>query len=162
MASTKSYAAQEATAPLAPWTINRRDPLPHDVQIEIKYCGVCHSDLHTARGEWGGTVYPCVPGHEIVGVVTAVGDHVKKFKIGDLAGVGCLVDSCRECENCKDGLEQFCLEGMVGTYNGQQKDGSGNTYGGYSKSIVVDEEFVLSISDKLPLDAVAPLLCAGI
>jgi len=162
MASTKSYAAQAATTPLAPWTINRRDPKPHDVQIEIKYCGVCHSDLHTARNEWGGTVYPCVPGHEIVGVVTAVGDHVKKFKVGDLAGVGCLVDSCRECENCKDDLEQFCLNGMVGTYNGEQKDGSGITFGGYSKSIVVDEAFVLSISDKLPLDAVAPLLCAGI
>jgi alcohol dehydrogenase (NADP+) len=162
MASTKSYAVQNATALLAPYTINRRVPKPHDVQIEIKYCGVCHSDLHTARNEWGGTIYPCVPGHEIVGVVTTVGDHVKKYKVGDTVGVGCLVDSCRECENCKDELEQFCLNGMVGTYNGQQKDGSGNTYGGYSKSIVVDEEFVLRVSDKLPLDAVAPLLCAGI
>lgn len=162
MSSTKSYAAQDATAPLAPWTINRRDPKPHDVQIDIKYCGVCHSDIHTARNEWHGTVYPCVPGHEIVGVVTAVGDHVKKFKVGDLAGVGCLVDSCRECDNCKDGLEQFCSNGMVGTYNGQEKDGSGNTYGGYSKGIVVHEDFVLHISDKLPLEAVAPLLCAGI
>ncbi|MEO7308452.1 MAG: NAD(P)-dependent alcohol dehydrogenase [Ferruginibacter sp.] len=162
MSSTKSYAAQDATAPLAPWTINRRDPKPHDVQIDIKYCGVCHSDIHTARNEWHGTVYPCVPGHEIVGVVTAVGDHVKKFKVGDLAGVGCLVDSCRECDNCKDGLEQFCSNGMVGTYNSQEKDGSGNTYGGYSKAIVVHEDFVLRISDKLPLEAVAPLLCAGI
>jgi alcohol dehydrogenase (NADP+) len=162
MASTKSYAAQAATTPLAPYTINRRDTKPHDVQIEIKYCGVCHSDLHTARGEWGGTIYPCVPGHEIVGVVTAVGDHVKKYKVGDTVGVGCLVDSCRECENCKDDLEQFCLNGMVGTYNGQEKDGSGYTFGGYSKSVTVDEAFVLSISDKLPLDAVAPLLCAGI
>ncbi|MEO6540184.1 MAG: NAD(P)-dependent alcohol dehydrogenase [Ferruginibacter sp.] len=162
MPSTKSFAAQDATTPLAPWTINRRDPKPHDVQIDIKYCGVCHSDIHTARGEWQGTIYPCVPGHEIVGVITAVGDHVKKFKVGDLAGVGCLVDSCRECENCKDGLEQFCSNGMVGTYNGQEKDGSGNTYGGYSKAIVVHEDFVLHISDKLPLEAVAPLLCAGI
>ena len=162
MASTKSYAAQAATTPLAPWTINRRDPKPHDVQIEILYCGVCHSDLHTARNEWHGTLYPCVPGHEIVGRVTTVGDKVKKIKVGDLAGVGCLVDSCRECDNCKDGLEQFCANGMVGTYNGQQKDGSGNTYGGYSKSIVVHEDFVLHVSDKLPLEAVAPLLCAGI
>ena len=162
MGSTKSFAAQDSTTPLAPWTINRRDPKPHDVQIEIKYCGVCHSDIHTARNEWHGTIYPCVPGHEIVGVVTAVGDHVKKFKVGDLAGVGCLVDSCRECENCKDGLEQFCSNGMVGTYNGQEKDGSGNTYGGYSKGIVVHEDFILHISDKLPLEAVAPLLCAGI
>lgn len=162
MASVKSYAAQAASTPLAPWTINRRDPKPHDVQIEIKYCGVCHSDLHTARNEWHGTVYPCVPGHEIVGKVTAVGSHVKKYKEGDTVGVGCLVDSCRECENCKDGLEQFCSNGMVGTYNGQERDGSGNTYGGYSKSIVVHEDFVLSVSDKLPLEAVAPLLCAGI
>ncbi|MFM6924496.1 MAG: NAD(P)-dependent alcohol dehydrogenase [Ferruginibacter sp.] len=162
MASIKSYAAQAATTPLAPWTINRRDPKPHDVQIEIKYCGVCHSDLHTARNEWHGTVYPCVPGHEIVGKVTAVGSHVTKYKEGDTVGVGCLVDSCRECDNCKEGLEQFCSNGMVGTYNGQEKDGSGNTYGGYSKSIVVHEDFVLRVSDKLPLDAVAPLLCAGI
>ena len=162
MGSTKTYAAQQATAAIAPWTINRREPKPHDVQISIKYCGVCHSDLHTARNEWGNTVYPCVPGHEIVGVVSAVGSHVKKFKAGDLAGVGCLVDSCRECNNCKEGLEQFCENGMVGTYNGNEKDGSGNTYGGYSKSIVVHEDFVLHVSDKLPLQAVAPLLCAGI
>jgi uncharacterized zinc-type alcohol dehydrogenase-like protein len=162
MPSTKSYAAQSSETPLAPWTINRRDPKPHDVQIDIKYCGVCHSDLHTARNEWHGTVYPCVPGHEIVGKVTAVGSHVTKYKEGDTVGVGCLVDSCRECENCKEGLEQFCGNGMVGTYNGQERDGSGNTYGGYSKSIVVHEDFVLRVSDKLSLDAVAPLLCAGI
>ncbi len=162
MASTKSYAAQNATAALAPWTIDRRDPKPHDVQIEILYCGVCHSDLHTARNEWGGTMYPCVPGHEIVGRVTAVGDHVKKYKVGDIAGVGCLVDSCRECDNCKNDLEQFCSNGMVGTYNGQEKDGSGYTLGGYSKSITVHEDFVLHIADNLPLEAVAPLLCAGI
>ncbi len=162
MASTKSYAAQNATAALAPWTIDRRDPKPHDVQIEILYCGVCHSDLHTARNEWGGTMYPCVPGHEIVGRVTAVGDHVKKYKVGDIAGVGCLVDSCRECDNCKNDLEQFCSNGMVGTYNGQEKDGSGYTFGGYSKSITVHQDFVLHIADNLPLEAVAPLLCAGI
>ena len=162
MASTKSYAAQSATASLAPWTIDRRSPKPHDVQIEILYCGVCHSDLHTARNEWGGTIYPCVPGHEIVGRVTATGDHVKKYKVGDIAGVGCLVDSCRECENCKNDLEQFCSNGMVGTYNGKEKDGGANTLGGYSKSITVHEDFVLHIADNLPLEAVAPLLCAGI
>jgi alcohol dehydrogenase (NADP+) len=162
MSSTRSYAAQSAEASLAAWTIQRRVPKPHDVQIEILYCGVCHSDLHTARNEWGGTIYPCVPGHEIVGRVTAVGDHVKKFKVGDTAGVGCLVDSCRDCDNCKEGLEQYCSNGWVGTYNGKEKDGSGHTLGGYSKSIVVHEDFVLHISDKLLLEAVAPLLCAGI
>lgn len=162
MSSTKAYAAQDAVTPLAPWTIKRRDPKPHDVEIQILYCGVCHSDVHTARNEWGNTVFPCVPGHEIVGRVTAVGAHVKKFKVGELAGIGCLVDSCRECDNCKDGLEQYCTQGMVGTYNGNERDGSGNTYGGYSKSILAHEDFVLHISDKLPLEAVAPLLCAGI
>ena len=162
MASTKSYAAQDAVTPLAPFTINRRDPNPHDVQIEIKYCGVCHSDLHFARNDWGMTVYPIVPGHEIVGVVTAVGEHVKKFKVGDVAGIGCLVDSCRECDNCKDGLEQYCSNGWVGTYGGMEKDGSGATHGGYSKQILAHEDFVLSISDKQPLEAIAPLLCAGI
>lgn len=162
MASTRSYAAQDATSPLAPWTINRREPKPHDVQIDIKYCGVCHSDLHFARNEWGMTVYPIVPGHEIVGVVSAVGDHVKKFKVGDLAAIGCLVDSCRECDNCKDGLEQYCSNGWVGTYGGNERDGSGPTYGGYSKQILAHEDFVLSISDKQPLEAIAPLLCAGI
>ena len=162
MSTTKAYAAQSATSSMAPWTFERRDPMPHDVQIEILYCGVCHSDLHTARNEWGGTIYPSVPGHEIVGRVTAVGNHVKKFKTGDLAAVGCMVDSCRTCDNCKEGLEQYCSNGMVGTYNGKEKDGSGITYGGYSNSIVVHEDFVLTISDKLPLEAVAPLLCAGI
>jgi alcohol dehydrogenase (NADP+) len=162
MSATKAYAAKSATTPVEPWSIERRNPKPHDIQIEILYCGVCHSDLHTARNEWGGTIYPCVPGHEIVGRITAVGDHVKRFKEGDLAAVGCLVDSCRVCDNCKQGLEQYCENGMVGTYNGQEKDGSGNTYGGYSKQIVVHEDFVLRISDKLPLEGVAPLLCAGI
>ena len=162
MPTTKSYAAQSATTPLAPFSIKRRDPKLNDVQIEILYCGVCHSDLHFARNEWGMTVFPIVPGHEIVGKVTAVGDHVKKFKVGDLAGIGCLVDSCRECDNCKDGLEQYCANGMVGTYGGMEKDGSGSTHGGYSKSILAHEDFVLHISDKLPLAGVAPLLCAGI
>ena len=162
MNSTKAYAALSATTDVIPYTIERRNPKPHDVQIQILYCGVCHSDLHTARNEWGMTVYPIVPGHEIVGKVTAVGDHVKKFKVGDIAGIGCLVDSCRECDNCKEGLEQYCSNGMVGTYGGMEKDGSGATHGGYSKSILAHEDFVLRISDKAPLEGVAPLLCAGI
>ncbi len=162
MSATKAYAAQSATTPLAPWSLDRREPTPHDVQIDILFCGVCHSDLHTVRNEWGGTVYPAVPGHEIVGRVTKVGDHVKRFKEGDLAAVGCLVDSCRECANCKQGLEQYCLVEMVGTYNARDKHSGGVTYGGYSKKIVVTEDFVLSISDKQPLEAIAPLLCAGI
>ncbi|MDQ6762036.1 MAG: NAD(P)-dependent alcohol dehydrogenase [Bacteroidota bacterium] len=162
MSEVKAYAAQEATSPLAPFSIDRRGPKPHDVQIDIKYCGVCHSDLHTARNEWGNTVYPVVPGHEIVGHVTAVGDKVSKYKIGDLVGVGCMVDSCRECDSCKEGLEQYCEVGMVGTYNGKERDGSGITFGGYSKQIVAHEDFVLKVSEKLPLEGVAPLLCAGI
>jgi uncharacterized zinc-type alcohol dehydrogenase-like protein len=162
MSTTKAYAAQSATTPLAPWTLERRACKPHDVQMDIHYCGVCHSDLHFARNEWGMTVFPVVPGHEIVGKVTAVGSHVKKFKVGDLAGIGCLVDSCRECDSCKDGLEQYCTNGSVFTYAGQERDGSGMTYGGYSKSIVAHEDFVLHISDKLDLAAAAPLLCAGI
>lgn len=162
MASVKAYAAQSETSPLADWTIERRQPKPHDVQIEILYCGVCHSDLHTARNEWGGTKYPVVPGHEIVGRVSAVGDKVTKFKVGDLAGIGCLVDSCGDCDNCKEGLEQYCSNGSVGTYNSNEKDGSGLTYGGYSKQILAHENFVLHISDKQPLEGIAPLLCAGI
>ena len=162
MSEVKAYAAKSAATPIEPWSINRREPKPHDVQIDILYCGVCHSDLHTARNEWGGTIYPVVPGHEIVGRVTKVGNHVKKYKVGDLVGVGCMVDSCGECNNCKEGLEQYCSGGMVGTYNGQERDGSGVTYGGYSKQIVVTEDFVLKVSEKLPLAGVAPLLCAGI
>ena len=162
MSATKAYAAKSATTPIEPWALDRREPKPHDVELDILYCGVCHSDLHTARNEWGGTIYPVVPGHEIVGRVTRVGDHVKKYKVGDLAAVGCMVDSCRECDNCKDGLEQYCTNGMVGTYNGKERDGSGMTYGGYSKKILAHEDFVLQISDKLPLEGVAPLLCAGI
>ena len=162
MTSTKAYAAKSATTPVEPFSIDRRNPKPHDVQMEILYCGVCHSDLHFARNEWGNTVFPVVPGHEIVGKVTAVGGDVKKFKVGDLAGIGCLVDSCRECDNCKEGLEQYCSSGAVFSYNSDERDGTGNTYGGYSKSIVAHEDFVLRISDKLPLEAVAPLLCAGI
>lgn len=163
MPSTRAYAAHDDKSALTPWTINRRDPKPMDVQIEIKYCGVCHSDLHFAKNDWGMTIYPVVPGHEIVGVITAVGNQVTKFKVGDLAGIGCLVDSCRECDSCKSGEEQYCSgSGGVFTYNGMERDGSGVTYGGYSKNILAHEDFVLHISDKLPLEAVAPLLCAGI
>ena len=162
MTPVKGYAAQTATEPLTPYSFERRALRPHDVQIEILYCGVCHSDLHTARSEWGPSVYPCVPGHEIVGRVTAVGDHVKKFKAGDLAGIGCLVDSCRECQNCKQGLEQYCEQGATFTYNSPDRVDGTNNLGGYSNGIVSDESFVLLISDRLPLEGVAPLLCAGI
>jgi len=159
---TIGYAATSATAQLTSFSFQRREPLPRDVQIEILYCGVCHSDLHTARNEWQNTIYPCVPGHEIVGRVTAVGAKVKRFKAGDLAAVGCMVDSCRTCPNCKAGLEQYCDVGFVGTYNGEDKHLGGVTYGGYSDKIVVDEDFVLHIPAGLNLPAVAPLLCAGI
>ncbi|PWB94564.1 NAD(P)-dependent alcohol dehydrogenase [Methylosinus sporium] len=160
---TKAYAVRSATAPFAPFSIERRAPGPKDVAIDILFCGVCHSDLHTARSEWPGTRYPCVPGHEIVGRVTAVGAEVTSFKAGDLAAVGCMVDSCRRCLSCDDGLEQYCEHGFVATYNGAL-DGSGeNTYGGYSTAIVVDEHFVLAIRhEEAQLAAVAPLLCAGI
>ncbi|MDQ3626054.1 MAG: NAD(P)-dependent alcohol dehydrogenase [Verrucomicrobiota bacterium] len=162
MYSTKAYAAQSATSPLSPFSFKRRDPLPTDVQIDILFCGVCHSDLHTARGEWGSTKYPCVPGHEIVGRVVKVGRDVKNFREGEMAAVGCMVDSCHTCENCKEGLEQFCSNGATFTYNGPDKHTGGHTFGGYAKSIVVDEQFVLRISDKLDPAASAPLLCAGI
>jgi uncharacterized zinc-type alcohol dehydrogenase-like protein len=161
---TKAYAAQSATSKFAPFTLDRREPGPKDVAIAILYCGVCHSDLHTARGEWHGVQFPCVPGHEIVGRVTKVGGAVKKFKPGQLVGVGCMVDSCRTCEACKEGLEQYCdgPVGFTGTYNGAIGGGP-NTYGGYSASITVDEDFVLNIGHKeKDLAAAAPLLCAGI
>ncbi|UOQ52216.1 NAD(P)-dependent alcohol dehydrogenase [Hymenobacter cellulosivorans] len=161
MIETKAYAAQSPETDLAPWTFERRDVGPHDVQIEIHFCGVCHSDLHQIRNEWFPGIFPMVPGHEIVGRIVQVGDHVKKFKQGDLAGVGCMVDSCQVCYNCKDGLEQYCVEGNTQTYNNLGRDGV-PTYGGYSNTIVVREEFVVSVSDKLDLAAVAPLLCAGI
>ena len=162
MYPTKAYAAPSATSPLAPFSFERRDPGATDVQIDILFCGVCHSDLHTARGEWGGTTFPCVPGHEIVGRVTKAGREVKNFREGDLAAVGCMVDSCRTCKNCRDHLEQFCDNGVVFTYNSKDKHTGGVTYGGYSKSIVVNQDFVLRISDKLDPAATAPLLCAGI
>jgi len=163
--TVRAYAAASATSALAPTTIPRRDPQPHDVQIEIQYCGICHSDLHTVRNEWGNvmpTAYPCVPGHEIIGRVTKVGSQVKKFKEGDVAGVGCLVDSCRTCPNCREGLEQFCDNMPILTYNGPDRYLGGVTYGGYSENIVVNEDFALRVSDKLDLKGTAPLLCAGI
>jgi uncharacterized zinc-type alcohol dehydrogenase-like protein len=158
---TKAYAAQSATTPLSPYPIERRDPGPRDVQIDILYCGVCHSDLHTVRNEWNNTIYPCVPGHEIVGRVTKVGGQVRNFKEGDIAAVGCLVGSCRTCASCKEGLEQYCEVGFVGTYNTPDERGIA-TYGGYSRTIVVDEAFVLCVPDQRNLAGVAPLLCAGI
>ena len=164
MSKVISYAAVSAKEKLAPLHIERREVGAKDVQIEILFCGVCHSDLHTARNEWQNSVYPVVPGHEIVGRVTEVGADVKAFKVGDLAGVGCLVDSCRVCPDCMDGLEQYC-DGEVFTYNSEDKnfkDAGKMTYGGYSSHIVVDEHYVLHISDKLNLAAAAPLLCAGI
>lgn len=162
--AAKAYAAQSADTPLAPFGFERRDPLPNDVAIDILYCGVCHSDLHTVRGEWGGTLFPCVPGHEIVGRVTAVGDQVSRFAIGDLVGVGCMVDSCGTCPSCHDGEEQFCeTTGMVGTYNGADTVSGGHTFGGYSDHIVVKDVFVAKITHSdVDLAAVAPLLCAGI
>ena len=162
MYNAKAFATLAQTSPLAPFNFQRRDPGAHDVQIEILYCGVCHTDVHIARNEWHGTTYPCVPGHEIVGRVVKVGAHVKKFKEGDLAGVGCMVDSCRTCENCADHLEQFCNAGATFTYNAADNISGGMTYGGYSDSVVVDEAFVLHIPKNLDLAAAAPLLCAGI
>lgn len=160
--ATKGYAALKAQSPLAPFSFERRVPGPRDVHFQILFCGVCHSDLHQVRDEWGGSIFPMVPGHEIVGRVIKTGPEARKFKTGDLVAVGCLVDSCRECENCKQGLEQYCLNGAVGTYNSREKDGKTPTYGGYSNQIVVHEDFVLRVPSNLPLPGVAPLLCAGI
>lgn len=161
MIPAKGYAAQDAHTNLAPWNFERRELGPHDVQFDIQFCGVCHSDLHQIKDEWGGAIFPMVPGHEIVGAVVAVGSAVNKFKVGDLAGTGCLVNSCRTCSNCKDGLEQYCEGQKVYTYNSIDHDGS-PAQGGYSNTIVVHEDFVLHISDKMDLAATAPLLCAGI
>ncbi|WP_460670872.1 NAD(P)-dependent alcohol dehydrogenase [Larkinella ripae] len=162
MVTAKGYAAQTKESDLAPWNFQRREVGPHDVQFDISYCGVCHSDLHQIRDEWGGSLFPMVPGHEIVGRVVAVGSHVTKFKAGDLAGTGCMVDSCRYCENCKRGLEQYCSNGNTLTYNSLEQDKRTPTYGGYSNTVVVNEDFVLHISNQLDLAAAAPLLCAGI
>jgi uncharacterized zinc-type alcohol dehydrogenase-like protein len=161
--TVKAFGAYAADKPFEPIDIERRAPGAHDVQIEIAYCGVCHSDLHTARSEWAGTLYPCVPGHEIVGHVSAVGGHVTRFKVGDTVGVGCMVGSCQTCRSCAEGLEQYCEVAFVGTYNGPTPDAPGHTLGGYTQRIVVDDKFVLAITHPPEqLAAVAPLLCAGI
>ncbi|SIP92301.1 NAD(P)-dependent alcohol dehydrogenase [Solilutibacter tolerans] len=163
MSSTLARGTHAADKPFEALTIERREPGPKDVQIDIAYCGICHSDFHTARSEWAGTLYPCVPGHEIVGKVSAVGSDVKNFKVGDTVGVGCMVDSCKHCPACDEGLEQYCQNGFVGTYNGATKDAPGHTLGGYAQRIVVDQDFVLKVKHpEEQLAAVAPLLCAGI
>lgn len=162
MIAAKSYAAMNAATPLTPFNLQRREPSPHDVLIDILYCGVCHSDIHQARDEWGGSIFPMVPGHEIVGRISRIGAEVKKFKVGDLAGIGCFVDSCRKCASCREGLEQYCEEGCTQTYNDHERDKKTPTYGGYSSQIVADENYTLHVSQKLPLEGVAPLLCAGI
>lgn len=162
MIKTKAYAAPAAGKPLSNWSFERREIGPSDIQIEIKYCGVCHSDIHQVRDEWSGGIFPMVPGHEIVGVVSAVGNAVKKFRQGDVAGVGCLVDSCRKCTQCQSGYEQFCENGNSGTYNSYEQDKLTPTYGGYSNRIVVQEDFALKVLERNNLAAVAPLLCAGI
>ncbi|HET6995786.1 MAG TPA: NAD(P)-dependent alcohol dehydrogenase [Chitinophagaceae bacterium] len=162
MITTKAWAAKNAKAALAPFKFKRREPRPGDVLVEIMYCGVCHSDIHQVRDEWDDSIYPMVPGHEIVGRVIKVGDAVKKFKPGDIAGVGVMVDSCRKCKNCVQEMEQYCVEDMTGTYNAYERDGVTISQGGYSSNIVTDERYVYHISDKLDLKGVAPLLCAGI
>lgn len=158
----KAYGTEAANAPLKQMNIDRREVTAKDIEIEILYCGVCHSDLHTARNDWGGTIYPAVPGHEIVGKVIRTGSEVSKLKAGDFAAVGCMVDSCRKCKSCEHDLEQYCLNGFTGTYNGNDKHLGGRTFGGYSEKIVVDEHFVLKVPSNLDLAAVAPVLCAGI
>jgi uncharacterized zinc-type alcohol dehydrogenase-like protein len=163
MIQVYGYAAQNAKAPLAPYTFERRAPGDHDVVIDIQYCGICHSDIHQVRDEWGGSIFPMVPGHEIVGVVSQVGTKATRYKVGDRVGVGCMVDSCRKCTPCKKGLEQYCLEGATLTYNDKEKDEKKTpTKGGYSNKIVVDENYVLRIPDNIPMDCAGPLLCAGI
>jgi len=162
MSLTKAYAAQSPTSPLSPYNFDRREVKPNDVQIEILFCGVCHSDLHQVRDEWGGSIYPMVPGHEIVGKVIKTGNNVTRFKAGDLAAVGVMIDSCRVCNNCKRHVENYCDEGFTGTYNAKERDGITLAQGGYSTQIVTDEQFVFSLSPKLDLAGAAPLLCAGI
>lgn len=162
MANTKGYAAESANSKLAPITFDRREPRPDDVSIEIDYCGVCHTDIHFAQNDWGVSQFPVVPGHEIIGRVTAVGPEVKDFKVGDTVGVGCMVDSCRTCSSCESGLEQYCAEGMTGTYNGVDRHDGSITYGGYSDKVVVSDRFVVKVPEKLDPAAAAPILCAGI
>jgi uncharacterized zinc-type alcohol dehydrogenase-like protein len=159
---TLAYATPSATTPLAPFTIERREPGAHDVLIDILYCGVCHSDIHQARNEWGDSIYPMVPGHEIIGVISQIGSGVNRWKVGDTVGVGCFVDSCRQCEACEAGEEQFCNRGASFTYNSREQDGQTPTYGGYSTRITVDQSYVVNIPAGIPLDRAAPLLCAGI
>jgi len=159
---SRGLAVDSATSPLKPFEFERRSLGSHDVALDVKYAGICHSDIHTARGEWGSVYYPLVPGHEIAGVVSAVGSSVSKFKVGDLIGVGVFVDSCRKCENCKKGLQQYCLEGMTGTYNSLERDGKTETRGGYSNNFVINEDYAVHIPSNLALEGVAPLLCAGI
>ena len=156
------YAAKQAKGPLTSYTFKRRDPLDYDIVIDIQYCGICHSDIHQVKDEWGGSTFPIVPGHEIAGIVSQVGAKASRYKVGDRVGVGCFVDSCRDCSPCRKGLEQYCAEGCTLTYNGVERDGETHTQGGYSNKIVVDENYVLRIPDNLPLDRAAPLMCAGI
>lgn len=160
--TVKAYGAKSSDAALKELKIERRSLQPKDVKIKIDYCGVCHSDIHTVRNDWGGSKYPVIPGHEIIGTVEAVGDDVKDFKVGQTVGVGCMVDSCRTCSSCQEDLEQYCEQGLVGTYNGKDEHLGGHTFGGYSQQIVVDEHFVLNIPKNLDIKATAPLLCAGI
>jgi uncharacterized zinc-type alcohol dehydrogenase-like protein len=162
MSKVPAYAAPSAKAPLGPFTVERREPGPHDVVIDVLFCGICHSDIHQARDEWGGAIFPMVPGHEIVGRVASAGAQVTRFKAGDLVGVGCMVDSCRECEPCKADLEQFCQKACAWTYNGTEMDRKTPTYGGYSTRVVVDERFTLKVPENLDPAGAAPLLCAGI
>lgn len=162
MYDTKAYAAYESKAPLKPFSLERRNLQDDDILIDIDFCGVCHSDIHTVNNDWGGSQYPVVPGHEIIGRVRKIGSQVSKFKVGDLVGVGCMVDSCQSCSSCAEGLEQYCEQGNIGTYNGKDKISGGYTYGGYSDKIVVKESFVLRIPENIDAAAAAPLLCAGI
>jgi uncharacterized zinc-type alcohol dehydrogenase-like protein len=162
MIDTVGYAAHKLLKRLEPFKFERKDPTNHDVQIQIMYCGVCHSDLHQVKNEWHNTIYPCLPGHEIIGRVVKTGSGVGKFKNGDIVGVGCMIDSCRECASCQEGLEQYCEKGFLATYNGPFKPDGSNTFGGYSSNIVVNEDFVLRIPPNLKLSSVAPLLCAGV
>ena len=160
--NTKGYAAYSAREALKPFEFNRRDLQPNDVALDIKYAGICHSDIHTVRDEWGAALYPCVPGHEIVGIVTEVGSNTTKFKVGDRIGVGVFVDSCRKCDACKQGLQNYCIEGMTGTYNNLERDGKSQTQGGYSNRFVINEDYAVHVPNNLDMAGVAPLLCAGI
>ena len=162
MASARGYAVLEPKAELVPFTFERREPRAGDVEISISHAGICHSDIHQGREEWGQALFPMVPGHEIVGTVTRIGSSVSKFRLGQRVGVGVFIDSCRQCENCRAGLQQYCFEGMTGTYNTKERDGATVAYGGYSNLIVVDENYVVDVPESLDINGVAPLMCAGI